>query len=550
MSSVPSALELHQLRAEAARLKRLRELRESYGLNFYRPHWKQHLFHICQAVGRYGRTGNRFGKSEMGIAEDISWCMGGRPWYRETFDILDGEGNVREHHVGRRDHPFITCGIPQRPVKGLLIVVDWDMAKRIFTNREGSYEVFGKLWRLLPTEAIGKVTNGGRGDRIEKVEIKRPREFGGGSSTLSIDTIESYKHNKLGAESADWDFIHVDEPVPEGLYTAHARGLMDRNGSFWFTCTPLDQMWINDMFTPPNRRSLDDQPDGLTFVPESESGKAGELYVITGSIYDNPHRSESGVANFESKLTREERECRLYGRPLAMAGMVYKEFIYDLHVLPGPNPPIGWSDFHLPPADYTIRVAWDVHGVRVGQMVLFAATAPDGTVFIYDEIAGEPGIQATAKRVKEKTAGRNVAAWIIDPRALIVNPVTETADVIDAIMEEELYFEPGSKDLTVGISAVKDKLLERNIVNRGFPTIYFSPRLKETLYEFTHYIYDLEKNKPKDEHDHMMENLYRLVLNGLDYIAPPTESDYAFRRSTVIRDHEASRGLTLPRSYS
>lgn len=533
MNSVPAIAKLQTLRQEVARLRRAKELREANGICFYRPHWKQHVFHTANKIGRYGRTGNRFGKSEMGTAEDIAWCMGGRLWYRESFDILNGKKEVMEHHVGGRDHPYIRRGIPDRPVKGLLLVENWTVAKKVFTNRDGSSDMWGKLFRLIPRDSLGHITRSTGGD-IVQIEIKRPTEFGGGSSTLTISTIQAYKNSPQSAESADWDFIHDDEPCPEDMFKAHSRGLMDRNGSFWFTCTPLDEMWINDKFTPSGQSIIEDASDGQSF---------NDYFIITGSIYDNPYRSEAGVAEFESSLTREERECRIYGRPLSMAGMVYKEFIYDMHVLA--DVPAGWKEYWLPPTNYTIRVAWDVHGARKPQAVLLVATAPDGTVFVYDELFTEPLIGPNAELLKEKLKGRFVIDQIIDPRALIVNPVTHTADVIEAIADHGLYFDPASKDLTSGISRVKEKLQERHVVT-NLPTIYFSPRLTETLWEFTHYVYDMKTNKPKDENDHMMENLYRLVLNGLGYVQPPTASDYNHKRSLAIGASEDRRPIRDP----
>jgi hypothetical protein len=522
IDEIPAEIQLVALREENERLRRAKAIRESNGIYFYRPHAKQHKFHTNTATGRYGRTGNRFGKSEMGIAEDIAWCMGGRVWYKETFEIKNGEGEVVESHVGSPNHPNITKGIPNHPVKGLLIVVDWDMAKRIFTNRDGGDpQTWGKLFKLLPRESIGKVSLS-RAGNVEQVEIKRLREFGGGSSTLSIDTIQSYKNSKLGAESADWDFIHVDEPCPEGLFKAHARGLMDRNGHYWFTCTPLDEMWINDKFIPATRQLVESAPDGVQFDTR---------YIITGSIYDNPYRSPEGVAEFESSLTREEKECRLHGHPLAMAGRVYKEFIYDMHVLA--DLPVGWKEYWLPPKSYTVRVAWDVHGARKPQAILFVATSPTGDVFVYDELFVEPLIKPTAQAIKRKIEGYFVADQIIDPRALIVNPVTRTADILDAIAEEDLFFDPGSKDMMAGISATKEKLNERHVVSQ-LPTIYFSPKLARTLYEFTHYVYDIERNEPKDKDDDMMENLRRLILNGLDYIEPPSANEWLGKQKPFV----------------
>lgn len=546
----PSSLEdqilararLAELQVEKATILKAKAIREANGIEFYRPHWKQHKFHTAACfAGRFLCTGNRFGKSDCGIAETISFALGGRLWYRHSFEILNGDRSVVEVHLGGHNHTFVTLGIPQRPLKCLILVVDWDMAKEVFTGREGSYETWGKLWKMLPEKNIGKVTTGGRGDRIVKIEVIRPEEFGGGVSTIAFDTVESYKHNRMGAESKDWDLIHVDEPVPQNLFEAHSRGLMDRDGKFYFTCTPLTEMWIYDKFQPEKETIILDAPEGRFF---------DDKYVITGATFDNPYRSDAGTQRFLKGLTEEVKECRIHGRPLNLAGMVYREFIPDMHVLC--DIPKGWSEYWMPPLNYTIRVAWDVHGARVPQAVLFAATSPDGTVFIYDELFCEPLIKPNAKLVKEKleivtklrtegdglklvTISRNCISKIIDPKALIVNPVTETADVLEAIEEEGIYFDPASKDLTTGISAVKEKLSERHVVTQ-LPTIFFSPRLKETLREFGRYVYDPDKNKPKDGNDHMMENLYRLVLNGLDYVEP--DSNYVSRKSVIGQNED------------
>lgn len=538
-SEIPASVRLIELREENDRLKRAKALRESYGINFYRPHWKQHKFHICTATGRYGRTGNRFGKSQMGVGEDVAWARGERAWYKNNFDVKDGEGKVVYEHRGADykkehgvDHPYVTCGIPQRPVKILILCENWKKAKQVFTNRDGSPDMWGKLFKLLPKDALGHISRSTGGDIIQ-IEVKRPQ---GGASTITIDTVQSYKNAPQSAESADWDLIHVDEPCPEDMFKAHSRGLMDRNGSYMFTCTPLDEMWINDKFCPNPEQMVEDAHEGLFM---------GSKYIITGSIYDNPYRSPEGVAEFESGLTREERECRLHGHPLAMAGRVYKEFIYDMHVLA--DVPKGWKEHWLPPTNYTIRAAWDVHGARKPQAILLAATAPDGTVFIYDELFNEPLIGPNAVLLKRKLSPYFVADQIIDPRACIVNPVTGTADVLDALAEHDLYFDKGSKDMMAGISATKEKLNERHIVT-GLPTIYFSPKLARTLFEFTHYVYNTDTNEPVDKDDDMMENLRRLLLCGLEYVEPPTDADWKVSRTPFAMKDDADLSFETPRN--
>lgn len=519
------------LAEENKNLRLQKAYRETNGINFYRPHWKQHKFHTTIATGRYGRTGNRFGKSEMGVGEDVAWCRGGREWYKYEFDIFDGNGNIMYHHPGGANHPFISAGIPQRPIKLLILCENWKKAKQVFTNRDGSPEMWGKLFKLIPHNAVGKITRSTGGD-IVQIEVRRPAEFGGGSSTITIDTVQSYKNSPQSAESADWDAIHIDEPCPEDMFTAHARGLMDRAGGYWFTCTPLDEMWINDKFTPNGQSVISDKVD-LRFE-SSIDGETISKYIITGSIYDNPYRTPAGVAEFVSGLSEEDKQCRIYGYPLALAGAVYREFIYDTHVLT--TLPKGWSEFWLPPKNYTVRCAWDVHGARKPQAILLIATAPDGTAFVYDEMFFEPLIGPNAKLLKRKLEPYFVCDQLIDPRAMIKNPVTNTCDILDALADEGLFFDPGSKDMMAGISATKEKLLERRSAS-DVPTIYFSPKLTRTLFEFSHYVYDLEKNEPKDKDDDMMENLRRLILNGLDYVEPITDDEYkAFNKPLVIHD--------------
>ena len=337
-----------EARAEQERLRRQKLLMQSYGINFYRPHAKQDKFHASgDKTGRYVRTGNRGGKTKCGAAEDVAWLLGGRVWYKNSFDVLDGERRVVRHHAGSQNHALVTKGVPEHPVKGLLVVNDWDKGQEIFTNRAGSYENWGELFKLIPKDALSKA-HVSRGGHVDQISVKRLTEFGGGESVLYIDTVESYKHANMSAESSYWDFIHFDEPCPRDMFVAHKRGLVDRNGKFWMNCTPLTEMWINDEFLPPGKNIVENAPEGLVF-DKAEEG-VGSRFMITWSIYDNPYNSKDAIAEFEAGLNREERECRLHGLPLNMAGLVYKEFIYDLHVLS--DVPKGWADYHLPPKDY------------------------------------------------------------------------------------------------------------------------------------------------------------------------------------------------------
>ena len=102
----PAELVLAKQR-QAALLRRKLDAVKRDGLPFYRPHPKQERFHRSTALRRGAFTGNRFGKSTMGCAEDCAWLRGERPWVAI-------------------DDPARRSGVPQHAIKGLVIVNDWD----------------------------------------------------------------------------------------------------------------------------------------------------------------------------------------------------------------------------------------------------------------------------------------------------------------------------------------------------------------------------------------------------------------------------------------
>ncbi len=238
-------------RRELALERRRQELLRENQITFYSPHEKQQAFHAAAGARyRYARTGNRFGKSEMGAAEDVAFALGYRPWIPE--------GN-----------PLRTLGIPPYPTKGLIVTTDWDKSKEVFTEQEGTNK--GKLIKYIPKASLGQPTRNHSG-AIDRIPV---RHVSGGMSVIHLDTVKSYKQNPLGQESSVWDWAHIDEPCPEGMWKAIARGLVDRGGRGWFTCTPLTEPWIDE-----------------AFVPDLESGRgleattiaSGDRWMMTGSM--------------------------------------------------------------------------------------------------------------------------------------------------------------------------------------------------------------------------------------------------------------------------
>lgn len=451
-------------------LRKRLELKQNNGLVFYSPHSGQDRFHRAgNFKHRMVRCGNRYGKSTLGCAEDLAWMLGERPWYR-------------------KDDPARTAGIPQRPNKGLVITTDWDKVNEIWTSQRGIGTSVGKIWQFAPRGYI-KHTRRNHSGAIEEL-------VGENGSILRFDTVESFKKNQQGQESSDWDFIHVDEPCPEAMYKAAARGLMDRNGSDWFTLTPLAEFWINDMFFPRSGANA--------------QFRAGTVWAQTGNTKDNPHLTKQSIDDYVALLSPDEVECRLKGIPLELSGLVYKNFNFSKHVLQ--ELPKGWASYDDPPKNYICYAAIDTHP-QTPMAVLFVAVAPTGQKFIYDEIWSKCSVEELAKLVLWKLEGRNCSIPKCEPAAWIDDPITGSSIAME-LGNHGLFVDKASKAKSFGVLKMNAEFAKEN-------NVYVSPQVHRFLFEIHRYCFDKE-NKPVDRDDHMMENMYRLFVNDPIWYNPDT----------------------------
>jgi hypothetical protein len=487
---------------ELAALKERRALVRANGLASYQPHWKQRLFHEAgRFKRRYVRTGNRFGKSLMGAAEDCSWARGERAFFEKS-------------------NPARYDGIPRRSTKGVIIVADWGKAHEIFTN-EADGQAQGKLFKLLPRGSYSVRREHGN---ITEVFVE---SIHGGTSSITLDTIKSFKANKLGAESGDYDWIHVDEPCPEEMFKAYSRGLVDRGGSFWFTCTPLMEMWMNDLFQPDGNVRTELQE---AFINRQDiNGVIVESWMITGSMHDNPNLSSQSKAEFIASLSQSEIETRIHGKPKGSVGLIYSEFDPS-DILAGGHVwrtalPQGWKNQFTPPENWTRRAAVDTHP-SANHAVLSVATSPEGFSIFFNEIWDHPYMKVLALQVLAQHGGRLPHRTLLELAAYNDSPYEGALTLADELIQGGLTnVEPATKDLSYGILAVQQALSKRKVVNfadgpRELPILSFMPHLFRTIWEFGRYVFNPETGKPVDKDDHMMENLYRLVITDLSYVAP------------------------------
>lgn len=478
-------------RRELALEKRRVQLERDNAIFYFAPHEKQTLFFENASFRyRYARTGNRFGKSEMGACEDVAYALGYRPWYP-------------------KDDPRRTLGIPKHATKGLIVCTTWKKTQEVFTSTESGANV-GKLFKYIPASCLGQVHQN-HGGFIDRVAV---RHTSGDWSVIHLDTIEGFKKNELSQESSVWDWAHIDEPIPEKMWKAIARGLVDRGGRSWFTCTPLTEPWIDDAFCPDMQ--ADRGMEAITFT-------SGDRFMMTGTMFDNPHNSQEDIDSFMSWLTEDEAECRKYGIPASFAGLVYKEFSWNTHVLHTGFPP-RWKDWSIPPSDHTIRASIDYH-FRKNDAVLFSATSPEEITYIFAELWDQMMIPDEVKAIKQ-ILGLHI------PQSILVDPLASTPNKMTDLTAMEEYYRhglpviPATKDPVNGIRTVKAMLKSRTKYDK--PIIIFNPELKRTLFEISRgFIWDGDNNKPFKKNDDMMENLYRLAQqDGFSYVEPANSQSY------------------------
>lgn len=523
------SLTLDKLEDKKSLVKALRKqvaLKSKFGLLYYIPHHKQDCFHRAgDRKRRYMRTGNRFGKSDMGSAEASAWALGYRPWYENSFEVLNGQKEVTRRHEGRPDHPDCFTGIPKRPTKGLIICQDWDKAREIFTSEEHGLGR-GKLFKFLPDlrkNDDGKSVGIIRTERSSTgaINLLYVRSKWGGISTIHFDTVRSFKSDGMGQESSNWDWIMIDEPCPEAMWKAASRGLIDAYGSAWFNCTPLRERWINDMFFPSARTVPDETQENIYQI------KGQDRWVMVGNTYDNPHLSSKAIEAFISDLDKDEVETRIKGKPSHYQGLIYSQFDYSRHVYT--QTPHGWESPTKPPAHYKVRTVIDPHP-KTPHAVLMAATAPTGEVFFFHEIFEHCLAKDLARQIVAvyEDGGYEMDNIPCDWVAFEESPTTGES-MEDDFIEEGIHIEKAPRELTRGIMVTRQALSRPNY-------LYFYAGLDRTLYEMDSYAWDEKKEKPVDENDHMMENLYRLVLGGLDYEEPRIMTDRRPASSLTMSD--------------
>ena len=361
----------------------------------YQPHDKQLLFHKSEATGRLYIGGNRSGKTYSSVAEDCFWVTGTHP-YRDT---------------------------PEPPIRGRVVTVD-------FTY--GLEQIILPLFKsLLPSKYL-------KGGSWENAYSKLHRVL-----TLENDsTIEfmSYEQDTEKFAGTSRHFVHYDEEPPLHIFNECNARLVDTNGSYWISMTPVEGLtWTYEKIYGPGTGK-----DGYTKHPN--------IYVVEADMLDNPHITPEAAEAYLSGLDDDERKAREHGTYVQLGGLVYKTFNEETHVIDPVDPktiPSSWLWYQ----------SLD-HGYNNPTACLWHAVSPENEILTFAELyEREWTIDQVAEAIKLKEA-----SWGREPDYRVADPAIaqRSAHAGTSIQQEYamrgLYFALANNNVEAGVTKVQSYL--------------------------------------------------------------------------------------------
>lgn len=438
-------------------------------IKHYKPHEKQYDFHKSAKKKKLYIGGNRSGKTTGGVCEGI-WRATNR-------------------------HPFRSDLNEIGPTRGRVVAVDFvnGVEKIIFPQY--------KQW-VYPS-----ALRGGAWETAYDRQL-RTLNFSNGS------TIEfmSYDQDldKFAGTSRHW--VHFDEEPPKSIYIENMARLIDTDGDFWITMTPVEGMtWVYDDLYEPNENDAD-----------------GDVEIVEISTLQNPYLSRKAVESFINSIDVDDRTSRISGKFVQIGGRIYKTF----------DPTLGGPHVQLEPIeephvkfkrDYMIVVSLD-HGLNNPTAALWHAVDKQGYVTtFYEHYRKEWTVDQHARHILEvnKKLRLTPDLYVADPSIKNRNPITGTS-IHEEYIKYGIPFILGNNDVAAGLVRVKRYLNPTTRLGKPErPRWQCTPNCSNLIWEMKRYRWKTYTNKkltyennafeaPQKKDDHACDSLRYFIMTRPD----------------------------------
>lgn len=465
----------------------------------YKPHEKQHQFHTSTKKKKLYIGGNRSGKSVGGVNEGI---------WRAT-----------------RTHPYRPELNAMGPTRGRVIGVD-------FTS--GVEQIIFPIYKqwLYPSALV----NGSWEDSYNRV-----------TKTLTLankSTIEfkSYDQDldKHAGTSRHW--IHFDEEPPEPIFKENTARLIDTNGDYWITMTPVEGMtWVYDDLYEANVGNPD-----------------APVEVIEINSIENPYLSNEAIESFIDGGNAEDAEIRIGGKFIQVGGRIYKNFNHEPGVLHVLKDPIEFPKEMF--KDWLWICSLD-HGFNNPTAVYWTAIDANGFAITFEEhYKSDLTIDQHAKiiiaRIKEH--GRAPDIFVADPSIAARNGVSGTS-IQQEYQKYGISWMLGNNDVRAGIIRVRRYLNTRPYVGKRnhplfvkdddanfnkWPMWRITPNCVELIKEMRKYRWKTYRNKKLAFENNAYDEPHKKDDHGCDSMR------YAFMsQPDLFADTAAQHESTMNKAY-
>lgn len=343
-------------------------------------------------------------------------------------------------------------------------------------------------------------------------------------------------------QGVDIDIVWFDEEILNNeWYPEMSARLLDREGRLLWSATP--QIGTQEFY------DLLEEAD-----EQRESGiENPRISRFDFLLADNPYISDEQKRIFAAKLSEEEREVRIHGRPAILGFRVYPEFDVRIHGIDTFDIPRNWTRYMITDPGRQVCA------------VLFAAIPPEedeyaklGEVFIYDELyLRNCDANKYGDSVLRKADGMQFYKFLIDGHmgkvAEMGTGLTVEYQYGEALRKRGIRstltghgYQWGQDDVNAGIEAVRHLL---RINEKGVPRLRVlrekCPALED---EFRKYSYKREKDfvtdKPVKRNDHLLDDLRYLALDKPEYHEQPRpQSPETWALRALREKKEKHRGM-------